>query len=310
MKSLRHSIWILRQFYEPAGGTLALCCIAGAMLSIAVGAAGLRSGDTGKEVSPISPAPFLVADYSKFEHSSPKQHADLMSNCVSCHRRRGSSVEPAFPVHKDCTGCHMVQFTAAGNTSVNPICIVCHKADGFSSSRPPLKAFSRLTSFNAVFDHDQHLRGTETARPANGCAGCHAPMNRGVAQSIPARLNAHRVCYECHSPGRQASATSDCGSCHEAGRYSPTPTSARAYRLGFSHADHGARARLNCDRCHEVRPRGFAQRQQVTTISPVQHLPNARACVTCHNGQRAFGEQVKGNFDNCRRCHTGLKFGS
>jgi len=250
-------------------------------------------------------------NYSKFEHSTPKEHADLMTNCASCHRRRDSSVQPTFPLHKDCTGCHIVQFTVAdASASVNPICTVCHKPEGLNSPKAPLKSFSRLRSFKAEFDHAQHLRGIEAARPANGCVTCHRPINRGVAESIPARLNAHQVCYECHSPGRQASATSSCGSCHKLGRYAPTPTTARAYRLGFSHADHGQRARLNCDRCHDVRPRGFPQRRQVTSIVPVQHLPSSRACVACHNGQRAFGEHVKGNFENCRRCHEGLKFGS
>jgi hypothetical protein len=67
---------------------------------------------------------------------------------------------------------------------------------------------------------------------------------------------------------------------------------------------------LNCDRCHDVRPRGLPQRRQVTSIVPVQHLFSSRACVTCHNDRRAFGEHVQGNFENCRRCHKGLKFGS
>jgi len=257
------------------------------------------------------PSSALAKDYSKFAHSSPKEHANLMGNCASCHRRRDSSIEPAFPLHKDCTGCHVVQFTTVDNSATgNLICIICHKAEGLNSSRPPLKNFSRLASFTAEFDHDQHQRGIDAARPANGCAACHSPMNRGVAETIPARLDAHRICYECHSPGKQASATSSCGSCHKTGGYLPTPTAARAYRLGFSHADHGPRARLNCGRCHDLRPRGFPQRRQVTSIVPVQHLPNSHACVSCHNGQKAFGEHVKGNYANCRRCHTGPKFGS
>ena len=257
-----------------------------------------------------SSASAVAKDYSKFAHASPKEHANLMGNCASCHRRRDGSVEPSFPVHKDCTNCHILQFTTDDNSaSGNAICTVCHKAESLNSSRPPLKSFPRLASFTAEFDHDQHQRGIEAARPSNGCAACHSPANRGIAQTIPAKLNAHRICYDCHSPGRQASATSSCGSCHQLGGYSPTSIAARAYRLGFSHADHGPRARLNCDRCHDLRPRGFPQRQQVTSIVAMQHLPNARSCVSCHNGQRAFGEHVKGKFDNCRRCHTGPKFG-
>src|SRR5215207_1863600 len=43
-------------------------------------------------------------DYSRFSHSTPREHTDLMgrSNCGSCHRRGDSSTIPRFPVHKDC----------------------------------------------------------------------------------------------------------------------------------------------------------------------------------------------------------------
>jgi c(7)-type cytochrome triheme protein len=136
-------------------------------------------------------------------------------------------------------------------------------------------------------------------------------VNRGVAQTIPARLNAHRVCYECHSRGQSASKTSSCGSCHRLGSYSPTSIATRAYRVGFSHADHGPHERLTCERCHDVRGRGLPQARQVSSIAAVQHLSNSRAqnCITCHNGQRAFGESA--NFTECARCHkrTGFRTG-
>ena len=253
-------------------------------------------------------------DYSKFSHSSPREHADLMGreNCGSCHRRRDGSPGPRFPLHKDCTGCHLIQFTAANSSSsINPICTVCHKPEALSSSDAPLKSFPRLVSFTAEFDHAQHLKGIEAARPAKGCAACHSPANRGVAETIPARLNAHRVCYECHSPGQSASKTSSCGSCHPLGSYSSTSTAARAYRVGFSHADHGPRERLTCDRCHDVRSRGLPQARQVSSVLSAQHYIKSRtqSCATCHNGQRAFGDKGP-NFDDCKRCHKGLKFGA
>lgn len=255
----------------------------------------------------------VAADYSRFSHSTPREHADLMGreNCGSCHRRTDSSHAPRFPVHKDCTGCHLVQFTTGNSGPINPICTICHEANGLNSANPPLRNSSRLVTFKAEFDHAQHLQGIDAARPAGGCAACHTPANRGVAQTIPARLNAHQICYECHSSGKSASKTSSCGSCHRMGSYSPTSTAARSYRIGFSHADHGPRERLNCDRCHEIRGRGLPQRKQVSSIVPVQHLSNARApnCVACHNGQRAFG--VSANFSACTRCHkrTGFSAG-
>lgn len=259
-------------------------------------------------------ANMTVADYSKFSHSSPREHADLMGrgNCASCHRRAAGALEPKFPQHKDCTGCHLVQFTASNtSSSTNAICTICHKSEGLYSPSAPLKTFPRLMSFAAEFDHAQHLKGIESARPAKGCAACHGPSNRGVAQSIPVRLIAHQACYECHSPGKSASNTSSCGSCHRLGSYSPTPIAARSFRVGFSHADHGPRERLNCDRCHDVRGRGLPQARQVSSIAPLQHLVNSRAqnCLTCHNGQRAFGESA--NFTECARCHkrTGFRSG-
>ena len=249
-------------------------------------------------------------DYSRFSHSTPREHADLMgrSNCGSCHRRGDSSTIPRFPVHKDCIGCHLVQFTAHASTD-NPLCTICHTKDGLNTPNPPTKSFPSLVSFNAKFDHAQHLLGIEGAQPAEWCAACHTPANRGVAQTIPARLNAHQTCYQCHSPGKQAGNFSSCGSCHEFGRYSRTPIAARSYRVGFSHADHSSRKRLNCESCHGVKRRGLPQRQQVSSILPAQHYANPRAqsCKTCHNGKRTFGDTGPG-FTDCVRCHKGMNF--
>jgi c(7)-type cytochrome triheme protein len=274
------------------------------------GASAVADGGRARTMADDSGPLRLATDYSKFSHSSPKEHADLTgrSNCAGCHRRSGSSVEPKFPVHKDCTGCHLVQFTNAASSD-NPICTICHAKEGLNSSNPQTKPFSRLRSFTAEFDHAQHLRGIESARPGEGCIACHTPALRGVATTIPARLGAHQTCYQCHSPGKQATNSSSCGSCHKLGRYSPTMMTARSYRLGFSHADHGPRERLTCESCHNVMGRGLPQARQVTSISPLLHHsnPRARSCLTCHNGQRAFGD-ARREFSDCKRCHKGSRF--
>ena len=253
-----------------------------------------------------------VLDYSKFSHSNPQEHADLMarSNCESCHRRNDSSLAPRFPVHKDCTGCHLIQFTSSDSSSaVNLICVICHTSQSLDSTNPPTRSFPALRSFVAEFDHAQHLQGKESARPSAGCTACHNSTRRGVGQSIPARLGAHQTCYQCHSAGKQASSLSACGICHALGRYSPTTTNARAFRAGFSHVDHGARVRLTCTSCHNVRAQGLPQAKQVGFISPTQHFSSARAqtCTTCHNGRRAFGDT---NTHDCKRCHKrdGFRF--
>ena len=253
----------------------------------------------------------LAQNYSRFSHTSPGEHANLMarSNCGSCHRRSDSSPEPRFPAHKDCTGCHLVQFTASISSSENPICTICHTKEGLSSTNPPLKKFPGLQSFKAEFDHAQHLQGMAAARPQEGCAACHAPARRGIAKSIPTGLNAHQTCYQCHSPGARwlADDYSSCGSCHGLGSYSPTSTASRAFRMSFSHADHGARERLDCQSCHNVLGRGLPQSKQVSSILSAQHFANPRAqsCMTCHNGQRAFGDT---DFNDCSRCHKGKGF--
>ena len=271
------------------------------MIGVVIGLAGL-SIDAARRVEPTLQV--TSADYSRFSHSSPREHADLMDrkNCESCHRR-GAGVAPTFPLHKDCTGCHLVQFTAANRgAEVNPICIICHTKDGLNSSNPPTKTFSGLRTFRAEYDHAQHLQGKENAKPAAGCVACHTATLRGVAQSIPAHLNAHRICYECHSAGKQASDLSSCGVCHSLGSYAPTSTNAASYRVSFSHAEHAGRARLTCTSCHNLKGRGLPQGKQVSSNSAFEHFAGSRAqsCATCHNGRRAFGDA---DTHDCKRCH-------
>jgi c(7)-type cytochrome triheme protein len=280
-----------------------------------IGAVGLfDSRQTSAILSKLdSPPPSIPApDYSKFSHSTPKEHADLTAraNCAGCHRRGSSSMEPKFPAHKDCTGCHLIQFTNA-TTSENQICTICHSRDSLNSANAATKSFPRLRSFTAAFDHAQHLRGIESARPAGGCAVCHTRALRGVALTIPSRLGAHQTCFECHSPGKSASDSSSCGSCHRLGRYSPTSVTAPSYRWGFSHADHSRRERLTCESCHNVLARGLPEARQVSSITAALHRSSgrARSCLTCHNSQRAFGD-AKPEFNNCKRCHKGATFKS
>lgn len=307
------SLWMSRRLILAA---IVFCSIAAVTLFNLRGASGVTKRATvPRDLDSLKSAGFsMVPDYSKFSHSSPKEHADLMGreNCSSCHRRSDASLAPRFPLHKDCIGCHVVQFTAANSSSpVNPICTICHKAESLNSSTAPLKTFPRLASFTADFDHAQHLKGIESARPSAGCVACHRPANRAVAETIPASLNAHQVCYECHSPGKQASQTASCGACHRFGSHSPTSTMARAYRVGFSHADHGSRERLTCERCHNVRERGLPQVRQVSSVLAVEHVPLSRAqsCKTCHFGRPGAVGDKGPNFDDCKRCHKGLTFG-
>lgn len=241
-------------------------------------------------------------DYSKFLHSS-QRHASL--GCTDCHQRGSdNSNTPRFPGHKACTNCHLGQFTSPAI----PMCMICHT--NTNSNNPPLRNFPTdfNENFNVKFDHAQHL--TVAARPRNGCAGCHSPINRRVALSIPANLSAHTLCYSCHTPASKTLAgreMASCGVCHEQKRYVRTSTNARSYRYAFSHADHGPRQRLDCTDCHRVIA-GAPQSRQVGSPSAAEHFPSARGtnCASCHNGRRSFGGDLA--FKDCRRCHTGPTF--
>lgn len=254
-------------------------------------------------VSPAAPVPQAPgADYSKFLHRSPR-HASLA--CNACHQRRDNSATPVLPGHKACTDCHLTQFV----TPSVPMCAICHT--NISGSNPPVKSFpaSFKESFNVKFDHAQHMTGS--ARPGNGCTACHGrTLRRGVAFSIPAGMGAHNQCYVCHTPTSQSASgreIASCGVCHDQKSYARTSTNARAFRVGFSHADHGPRQRLSCAECHNLRA-GAPQSRQVSSPLAAEHFTSARAmsCLTCHNGRRAFGGDLA--FSECQRCHTGATF--
>jgi c(7)-type cytochrome triheme protein len=239
-------------------------------------------------------------DFSKFLHNSPR-HASL--GCADCHRRESNnSTRPTLPGHKSCTNCHLPQFV----TNNIPMCAICHT--DLNSQNPPVKGFPSIRSFNAKFDHAQHNTGA--ARPASGCAACHTPAaRRAAAMTIPAGFNAHGQCYTCHTPGSQSNGRdiASCGVCHSlSGGFFRTSTNARAFRASFSHATHGARQRLGCNDCHNLRA-GLAQSRQVTVPAVAQHFNATRAqsCMTCHNGRRAFGDS---DFNDCRRCHKAQTF--
>jgi c(7)-type cytochrome triheme protein len=234
-------------------------------------------------------------DYSKFLHSN-RNHSRLP--CLLCHRRETNAPRPALPGSKNhlpCAGCHAQQFA----NSASPICTICHTDPQLGK----LKPFPRLSSFNMKFDHARHTR-----MGGVGCVTCHRSSRAGVAMTIPAGLNAHVTCYQCHGPGAKSGAQensrdiSSCGVCHEPGRRVRTSETAAAFRFGFSHAKHDKSEGLTCGECHRVRA-GVAQRVQVTAPQPLNHhaAPGALSCVSCHNGKKAFGGD---DFSVCKRCHT------
>ena len=220
------------------------------------------------------------ADFSKFQHASAF-HKRLP--CLLCHRRETGAAQLAMPSGKDhlpCAGCHAKQFADRSNA----ICTNCHT----EPSSGALKTFPRLSSFNVKFDHARHT--------GVACANCHRPARRGVALTIPAGLNAHATCFKCHGPQARSGDRdiSSCGVCHELGSFTRVSQTARAFSVGFSHAQH----RLGCTDCHRVRA------GDVSAPQPLNHhaARGSLSCMSCHNGKRAFGGD---DFSVCKRCHQG-----
>lgn len=274
--------------------------VASFTFAVSRGVESSESASASRGSSPLELATQGENDFSKFSHASAR-HASL--TCAFCHARAAdNSTVPRLPGHKACTDCHLAQFV----TPNVPMCSICHTT--VEGENPPVKNFPALSSFNARFDHAQHNAGA--ARPPQGCTACHAPSSRRAASlTIPASFNAHAECYSCHTPSARADGRdiATCGVCHTTNaRFFRTPTVTAAFRVGFSHATHGARERLACADCHQLRA-GAAQSRQVTSTIPVEHFAASRAqsCATCHNSRRSFGDA---DFGDCRRCHKGQTF--
>lgn len=229
-------------------------------------------------------------DFSRFSHDN-SSHQRLP--CLLCHRRETNSPTPVRSSrHTPCAGCHATQFEA----TTGPMCTICHTT--VEGQGRKTKPFPSLKSFNMTFAHARHRNVA--------CSTCHKPANRGIALSMPAGSRAHTICYQCHSPRAQANGRdiSSCGTCHTRGRLARASTSARAFRIGFTHREHTEKG-LSCQECHKITS-SAARSAQVTSPTPAQHTARrGQSCETCHNDQRAFGIA---SFSNCKRCHQGPTF--
>lgn len=231
-----------------------------------------------------------LQDFSRFSHTS-SAHGRL--RCSACHRREDNASKAIWLGHRPCSSCHSQKFAGLKDQ----ICTVCHATPEPTS--PDTRSFAGLKSFNARFDHARH--------PNVACATCHKPSSRGVALSIPSGPGAHTTCFQCHSPGASAEGRdlSSCDVCHTAGRHVRATILAKAYKLNFSHSEHVARAKLNCNECH--RARSGLPSSQMTMPLPAMHRASgqSQSCAGCHNDKRAFGGD---DFSDCKRCHQGPTF--
>ena len=233
--------------------------------------------------------PSQTVDYSRFRHGN-QYHSRLP--CLVCHRRDDNSARIRFPGrtnHLPCSGCHALQFADAAS----PICTICHT----NAQTGAMKGFPGLRSFGAKFNHSRHARVN--------CATCHTPAARGVARNIPSGRSAHTTCFQCHT-ANSSNAMASCSTCHQPGRLVRVSESAKAFRLNFSHARHGANRDLSCRSCHTVRAGSARGRQVSSPIASMHFAPSrSQSCASCHDGKRAFGAE---DFANCKRCHQGNVF--
>ncbi len=241
------------------------------------------------ESEPVMPAETQDKDYSRFTHNN-QFHSRLP--CLLCHRRDDNSARmkfPGKPDHLPCAGCHSLQLSDPSS----PICTICHT----NPQTGAMKRFPTLRSFGVRFDHSRHKRAN--------CVTCHKSEGRGIVRSIPSGSSAHVTCFQCHTANSSFSMSS-CNVCHKPGRLVRTPESAKAFRVGFSHAKHAANTNRNCSTCHTVRSGAARGRQMTAPLASMHFAPQqTQSCSSCHNGKRAFGPD---DFVNCKRCHQSSTF--
>jgi c(7)-type cytochrome triheme protein len=249
------------------------------------------SGENGSvpESEPVMATEVQDKDYSRFTHSN-QFHSRLP--CLVCHRRDDNSSRIGFPGkinHLPCAGCHALQLADQSS----PICTICHT----NPQTGAMKRFPPLRSFGARFNHSRHTRVN--------CVTCHKSQGRGIAQSIPSGPSAHLTCFQCHT-AKAATSMSSCSVCHQPGRLVRTSESAKAFRVGFSHAKHAGSRNMRCNTCHTIKA-GAARGRQVTLPLASMHFASqqSQSCGGCHNGKRAFGPD---DFVNCKRCHQNNTF--
>jgi c(7)-type cytochrome triheme protein len=273
---------------------LVLAAIAAATAACLQQSAKIEPPLTSTETPESPPVRAIDTSFRAFAHDVP-EHKQF--DCVSCHRREGSSRELAYTGHESCVGCHMSQFiTNDVNEQNRAFCSICHSS--LDSADPPMKVFPAtfIEGFNMKFDHAAHDSGK--GRPAEGCVACHNLRDPG--ETIPSGIGAHANCYGCHTA---ESKIGTCNVCHELSPYRRTVPSQYNFKAIFRHSDH-IRG-VGCGDCHTVRA-GAAQSQQVSNIAIIEHVaPPGNNCRQCHNGQRAFSGSGT-NVAVCARCHKGM----
>lgn len=204
-------------------------------------------------------------------------------NCNSCHNAA--------------SGNKMSGITISMHSGAANSCATCHNektafgANDFSDCRRCHQEVANARSFGIKFSHSAHAR--------QNCATCHKSGGQGVNFSVPNGENAHKTCFQCHSPmkGEGNFTNGKCFTCHQIGSSNNVSPSSPLIAGNFNHSRHSF---LSCNDCHTSS--GGKMSAPLATMH--KSSKSTLSCATCHNNQTAFGE----DFTNCRKCHTGDSF--
>ncbi|MEY4750917.1 MAG: hypothetical protein RIQ60_3131 [Pseudomonadota bacterium] len=220
-----------------------------------------------------------------------------VSVCETCHTNTsawGSIGRPdhsAYTSSTTCSNCHNGS-TAPGKTTTHipttANCVACHTATA-ASWKP------------ALWNHTQQSVSGQ-------CASCHSgsyppadgPVANHIAyKSVPsaASLNCdgcHKAGYASWNPGvfhRNASVSSGCATCHNAGALGATQKPGTAIHTGVT----------VCETCHTTTS-SWAASGKPDHAS----FTAATSCATCHNGNTAGGKSAAHipTTANCIACHN------
>jgi len=256
---------------------------------------------------------------STFDHLDiwPITGRHATASCVSCHVG-GAYADTA----STCEGCHLPDYSLSEDPphaaqGFPTDCVSCHVTSGWEpasfdhESHWPLLGEHATTACSAC-----HVGGQFTGTP-EVCAGCHLGDFDDATAPIHDPVTFGQDCASCHTeagwtpssfdhgpiwPITGAHLTATCGSCHEGGDYTDTPSACDGCHHGDylettspAHADN--LLPTDCASCHATsawEPATFDHDAVWPLVG--EHL--AATCVACH-----VGGAFAGTPDTCDGCH-------
>lgn len=197
-------------------------------------------------------------------------------------------IEPRmpYPTHDKCISCHPKAFFKKPLR----ICTNCHVKVDFAKKADMKKQSGKQAPLQTLFSHKLHLSKKQRVRKRfkfyKDCTFCHSFKRNKKKPSFPA----HAQCCDCHTKKGVEPSINDCAGCHA------RPKNQRRTKSkikNFSHDDHRidpvSNQLLECTRCH-------GSVMSATKVARIR-MPVMDTCVTCHQGEVAFG------YSQCLKCH-------